>query len=64
MDKQEFDQIRASVLASLPRTHARTQEEAMAAIDRAQAIAFRVIPRDRSLVDEWLEEKRIESARG
>jgi hypothetical protein len=43
---------------------ARTYEEAQAAIDRAQAMMRELVPRDRSLVDEWLEEKRAEAARG
>ncbi len=64
MDKHEFDRLRESVQATLPQRHARTYEEAQAAIDRVQAIARQVIPRDRSLVEEWLQEKRAESQRG
>jgi hypothetical protein len=61
MDRQEFERLRQSVRATLPQRHARTKEESLAAIREAQAIMMELVPRDRLLVDEWLQEKRAES---
>jgi hypothetical protein len=63
MDRLEFERLRESVQATLPQQHARTREESMAAIRSAQAIMAEVVPRNRSLVDEWLIEKRAEAER-
>ncbi len=63
MDRQEFERLRESVQSTLLQQHARTKEESIAAIRRAQSIMTELVPRDRSLVGEWLREKRSESER-